>query len=165
MARAKRSASRTSGSSCTASPSARAASAMAANGMARGVSGWHRTTAATPAEASGAIMAEGSRPESMPTTATLVPSTANSSFSASPNVAMPAALCAPSTSSSGRRPSTSSRPGTRTAAKPSSTTSSVSGSPKKASTAARRHRRVDALVRPVQGDQDVLVAAARASTA
>ena len=71
---------------------------MAASGMARGESGWHSTTAATPAEASGAIMAEGSRPVSMPTTATLVPSTANSSVNASPSAAMPAALCAPSTS-------------------------------------------------------------------
>ena len=75
----RRNASRTSGSSRTASPSARPASATAATGMARGDSGSQATTAVTPADASGANMADGSRPESMPTTATETPSTANSS--------------------------------------------------------------------------------------
>ena len=49
---------------------------------------------------------------------------------------MPATLWAPSTRTSGWRPTTSRRPGTRTAASPSSTTSSCSGDPKKASAAA-----------------------------
>ena len=74
---------------------------------------------------------------------------------------MPAALCAPSTSSSGRRPSTSRRPGTRTAASPSSTTSGASGSPKNASTAARATAALSPWWAPCSGTQDVLVAPAR----
>ena len=67
-----------------------------------------------------------------------------------PSAVMPATLCAPSTSSSGRRPDTSSRPGTRTAARPSSTTSASSGAAEERLDRGQRARRVVALVGPVQ---------------
>ncbi len=84
-------------------------------------------------------MAVGSRPVSMPTTACASPSTENSSIRARASTIMPATLWAPSTTTSGWRPTTSSRPGTRTAANASSTTSSARGDPKNASTAASAH--------------------------
>ena len=59
-------------------------------------------------------MAEGSRPRSIPTTATVGPSTANPSVRAAASASIPATLWAPSTSMSGLRPTTSRRPGTLT---------------------------------------------------
>ena len=81
-------------------------------------------------------MAVGSRPVSMPTTACISPSTANSSTSERASTIIPATLWAPSTTTNGWRPTTSRRPGTRTEANASSTVSSLSGAPKNASTAA-----------------------------
>ena len=107
-------------------------------------------------------MADGSRPESIPTTATDVPSTANSSVRASAERGHARPRCArrrPAAAAAG--PSTSRRPGTRTAANPSSTTSGVERVAEE-----RLHRRqrdggVGALVGAVQRDEHVLVAAAR----
>ena len=75
----------------------------------------------------------------------------NSSASAARSVSAPATLCAPSRSTSGACPSTSSRPGDRTAANASVTTSSGSGRSRKLSAAASAAAALSAWYAPWSG--------------
>ena len=76
----------------TSMPRPNAASATISTGRARGESGAQATSERTPAVWRASSMATGSRPRSMPTTATASPSTVNSSINVRANMVIPATL-------------------------------------------------------------------------
>ena len=83
---------------------------------------------------------------------------ANSSSSAVRSAAAPATLCAPSSSTSGCRPTTSSRPGERTDANPSATTVVGSGAADERLRRRERDRGVVGLMPAVQREVDIGIA-------
>ena len=141
-------------------PSSTAASAITAGSSARGFGGRAHTSCATSSSPS-ASASRAAPPRAAGRPRACAAAGANSSASASRSACAPATLCAPSSSTSGCRPTISSRPGERTRVNASYDRVGFERRADERLRGRERDRRVVALVRAVQRDEHVGVARRR----